>query len=336
MTDLVLVTGATGFVGSAVVRALLARGQKVRVLSRANSSKANLTALDVDIAVGDLRDTASLTAAVQGCASVYHVAADYRLWVPDPAEMYRSNVDGTRNLLLAARDAGAGRIVYTSSVATLGVHADHTPSDEFTPVGVADMIGVYKKSKFLAEEEVRRLVRDEGVPAVIVNPSMPVGPGDIKPTPTGRMVVEAATGRMPAYVDTGLNVVHVDDVAQGHLLAHDKGQIGERYILGGENLTLAQILGLICGLVGRPAPKVRLPRLPLFPIAVVAEAWGRLSGHEPMLTVDSLKMAGKYMHYSSARAERELGYRARPAKDSLADAITWFRGQGLIPQGRNK
>ena len=330
MTDLVLVTGATGFVGSAVVRALLARGQRVRVLSRANSSKANLAGLDVDIAVGDLRDSSSLIAAVAGCTSVYHVAADYRLWVPDPAEMYRSNVDGTRNLLLAARDAGAGRIVYTSSVATLGVNADHTPSDEFTPVGIADMIGVYKKSKYLAEEEVRRLVRDERVPAVIVNPSMPVGPGDIKPTPTGRLVVEAATGRMPAYVDTGLNVVHVDDVAQGHLLAHDKGQLGERYILGGDNLTLAQILGIICDLVGRPVPKVRLPRLPLFPIAVIAETWGRITGHEPMLTVDSLKMAAKYMHYSSARAERELGYAARPARQSFADAIDWFKNQGLI------
>lgn len=330
MTDLVLVTGATGFVGSAVVRALLAQGRKVRVLSRASSSKANLAGLDVEVAVGDLRDAASLSAAVQGCASVYHVAADYRLWVPDPEEMYRSNIDGTRNLLLAARDAGAGRIVYTSSVATLGVNPDHTPSDEFTPVGLADMIGVYKKSKFLAEEEVRRLVRQERVPAVIVNPSMPVGPGDLKPTPTGRMVIEAAMGRMPAYVDTGLNVVHVDDVAQGHLLAHDKGVVGERYILGGENLTLAQILAMIGDLVGRPAPKIRLPRLPLFPLAVVAEAWGRVTGKEPMLTVDSLKMAAKYMHYSSARATAELGYRARPAREAFADAIAWFRTQGMV------
>ena len=331
MTSLTLVTGATGFVGAAVVRALLKRGQRVRVLTRANSSRHNLAGLDVEIAVGDLLDPASLTAAVAGCASVYHVAADYRLWVPDPAEMFRANIDGSRALLLAAQAAGVGRIVYTSSVATLGINPDHTPSDEFTPVSIADMIGTYKKSKFLAEEEVRRLVRDNNVPVVIVNPSMPVGPGDVKPTPTGRMVVEAALGKMPAYVDTGLNVVHVDDVAEGHLLAHDKGVVGERYVLGGENLTLAQILGLICGIVGRKPPTVQLPRLPLFPIAVVAEAWGRLTGHEPMLTVDSLKMAAKYMHYSSARATHELGYNARPATQAFADAIDWYRAQGVLP-----
>ncbi len=331
MTSLTLVTGATGFVGAAVVRALLARGQKVRVLTRANSSRHNLAGLEVEIAVGDLLDPASLASAVTGCAAVYHVAADYRLWVPDPAEMFRANIDGSRALLLAAKDAGVGRIVYTSSVATLGLNPDHTPSDEFTPVTEAQMIGTYKKSKFLAEEEVRRLVRDNNVPAVIVNPSMPVGPGDVKPTPSGRIVVEAALGKMPAFVDTGLNVVHVDDVAQGHLLAHDKGVVGERYILGGENLTLAQILGLICGLVGRKPPTLQLPRLPLFPIAVVAETWGRLTGHEPMLTVDSLKMAAKYMHYSSARATRELGYQARPAIQAFADAVEWYRAQGVLP-----
>ena len=331
MTGLTLVTGATGFVGAAVVRALLKRGRPVRVLSRANSSRANLAGLDVDIAVGDLLDTPSLARAVAGCSSVYHVAADYRLWVPDPAEMFRANIDGSRALLLAAQQAGATRIVYTSSVATLGINPDRTPSDEFTPVSIDDMIGTYKKSKFLAEEEVRRLVRDHKVPAVIVNPSMPVGPGDVKPTPTGRMVVEAALGKMPAFVDTGLNVVHVDDVAEGHLLAHDKGVIGERYVLGGDNLTLAQILAMICGLVGRKPPTVQLPRLPLFPIAVMAETWGRLSGREPMLTVDSLKMAAKYMHYSSERARRDLGYTARPAVDAFADAVAWYRDQGILP-----
>ena len=329
-TGLTLVTGATGFVGAAVARALLKRGQPVRVLTRANSSRGNLTGLNVEIAIGDLLDADSLAKAVAGCSSVYHVAADYRLWVPDPAEMFRANVDGTRALLLAAKQAGVARIVYTSSVATLGINPDHTPSDKSTPVTIDDMIGTYKKSKFLAEEEVRRLVRDCSVPAVIVNPSMPVGPGDIKPTPTGRMVIEAALGKMPAFVDTGLNVVHVDDVAEGHLLAHDKGVIGERYVLGGDNLTLAQILGIISGIVGRKAPTVQLPRLPLFPLAVVAEAWGRLTGHEPMLTVDSLKMAAKYMHYSSARAIRDLGYSARPAQDAFADAIRWYRAQGLV------
>ena len=331
MTGLTLVTGATGFVGAAVVRALVQRGQRVRVLTRANSSRQNLAGLDVEIAVGDLLDAPSLVAAVSGCASVYHVAADYRLWVPDPAEMYRANIDGSRALLLAAKDNGVQRIVYTSSVATLGINPDHTPSDESTPVGIADMIGTYKKSKFLAEEEVRRLVKDANVPAVIVNPSMPVGPGDIKPTPTGRMVIEAALGKMPAYLDTGLNVVHVDDVAQGHLLAHDRGAIGERYILGGENLTLAQILAQISAIVGRKPPTIQLPRLPLFPLAVIAELWGRVSGHEPMLTVDSLKMAAKYMHYSSAKAQRDLGYQARPAHQAFADAVQWYKVLGILP-----
>lgn len=331
MTGLTLVTGATGFVGAAVVRALVQRGQRVRVLTRANSSRQNLAGLDVDIAIGDLLDSDSLVRAVAGCASVYHVAADYRLWVPDPAEMFRANIDGSRALLLAAKQAGVSRVVYTSSVATLGVNKDHTPSNETTPVSIDDMIGTYKKSKYLAEEEVRKLVRDAQIPAVIVNPSMPVGPGDIKPTPTGRMVIEAALGKMPAYLDTGLNVVHVDDVAQGHLLAHDKGVIGERYILGGENLTLAQILGQIAGLVGRRPPRIKLPRLPLFPIAVIAELWGRVSGIEPMLTVDSLKMAAKYMHYSSAKAAAELGYQARPARQAFADAIDWYKAQGILP-----
>ena len=331
MTGLTLVTGATGFVGAAVVRALRRRGQQVRVLTRANSSRQNLAGLDVEVAIGDLLDPASLERAVAGCRAVYHVAADYRLWVPKPEEMFRANIDGSRALLLAAKQAGVERIVYTSSVATLGLNADHTPSNEDTPVAVADMIGTYKKSKFLAEEEVRRLVKDAQVPAVIVNPSMPVGPGDVKPTPTGRMVIEAALGKMPAFLDTGLNVVHVDDVAQGHLLAYDQGVVGERYILGGENLTLAQILALIAGLVGRKAPTVQLPRLPLFPIAVIAELWGRISGVEPMLTVDSLKMAAKYMHYSSERAKTELGYQARPAQQAFADAIQWYQAQGILP-----
>ena len=330
MSGLTLVTGATGFVGAAVARALLQRGTPVRVLTRSNSARTNLAGLDAEIAVGDLLDPDSLVRAVQGCRSVFHVAADYRLWVPDPAQMYRANIDGSRALLLAAKEAGVERIVYTSSVATLGINPDHTPSNEFTAVAEADMIGTYKKSKFLAEEEVRRLVRDANVPAVIVNPSMPVGPGDVKPTPTGRMVVEAAQGKMPAFLDTGLNVVHVDDVAQGHLLAHDKGQVGERYILGGENLTLKQILTQISQLVGRKPPTIQLPRRPLFPLAVIAEAWGRLTGHEPMLTVDSLKMAAKYMHYSSDRAQRDLGYTARPAIQAFADAIAWYREQGVL------
>jgi len=331
MSETVLVTGATGFVGAAVVRALLARGAPVRVLARANSTRRNLEGLPVEVAVGNLDDSASLERAVQGCAALYHVAADYRLWVPDPAAMHATNVGGTRTLLRAATAAGVKRVVYTSSVATLGLLADGGAADELTPTGLAEKVGPYKQSKFLAEEEVRRLVREEGVPAVIVNPSTPVGPGDVKPTPTGRMIVEAASGRMPAFVDTGLNIVHVDDVASGHLLAFDKGIVGERYILGGENMTLARILAEIAAIVGRKPPTVKLPRALIYPIAIGAEAWARVSGKEPFVTVDGLKMAAKHMFFTSAKAERELGYRARPATHALSDAVAYFRSMGWVP-----
>ena len=237
-----LVTGATGFVGSAVVRALLDAGEVPRVLVRPESDRRNLAGLGVDLAEGDLRDAASLARACRGCQALFHVAADYRLWVPRPEEIYAANVDGTRALMQAAGAAGVARIVYTSSVATLGLTRDGSPADEATPAALADMIGHYKRSKFLAEEVVRGMVTEAGLPAVIVNPSTPIGPRDIKPTPTGRMIVEAARGRIPAFVDTGLNVVHVADVAAGHLLAFERGRIGERYILGGENLALAEIL----------------------------------------------------------------------------------------------
>lgn len=319
-----LVTGATGFVGSAVVRALLAEGHSVRVLARPSSDRRNLADLPVEVAEGSLTDAASLRRAVEGCRHLFHVAADYRLWVPDPQAMLSTNVDGTRSLMRAAMDAGVERVVYTSSVATLG-HGIDTPADETTPSGLADMVGPYKRSKFLAEVEVQRLVAEEGLPAVIVNPSTPVGPGDVKPTPTGRLIVEAAMGKVPAYVDTGLNVVHVDDVAAGHVLALTRGKVGERYILGGENLLLAQILERIATQVGRRPPTVRLPRLPLYPLAVAAEAWGRMTGAEPFLTLDGLKMAKWRMWFSSAKAEQVLGYRHRPAEAALADAISWFR-----------
>jgi dihydroflavonol-4-reductase len=330
MTGLALVTGATGFVGAAVVRALLARGVPVRVLARPGSDRRNLAGLPLDVAEGSLEDSASLARAVAGCRSLFHVAADYRLWVPDPKAMYRTNIDGSRELLRAAAAAGVERIVYCSSVATLGL-VDGGIADEDTPSGLESKVGPYKQSKFLAEAEVSRLIRDEGVPAVIVNPSTPVGPGDVKPTPTGRMIVEAASGRMPAFVDTGLNIVHVDDVAAGHLLAHDRGKVGERYILGGENLPLSEILARIAALVGRKPPTVKLPRTALFPIAVAAEAWARLSGSEPFVTVDGLKMAAKRMYFSSAKAERDLGYRLRPASEALADAVAYFKAVGKVP-----
>src|SRR6266481_4232394 len=256
--DLSLVTGATGFVGSAVARALLRAGHRVRVLARPNSDRRNLANLSVEIAEGSMEDPPSLARAVTGCRYVYHVAADYRIWVPDPAPMFRANVEGTRDLLTAALEAGAERVVYTSSVATLGlIHGGS--ADENTPSSAEDMIGPYKRSKFAAEEVVRGLARERGLPVVIVNPSTPVGPGDIKPTPTGRLILEAARGQMPAFVDTGLNIVHVDDVAEGHLAAADKGRIGERYILGGENMTLAEILGEIAEVVGRRPPRLRVP-----------------------------------------------------------------------------
>src|SRR5215471_6753069 len=326
----VLVTGATGFVGAAVARALIAAGRRVCALCRPNSNRRNISGLDLEIAEGSLEDGDSLTRAVASCGALYHVAADYRLWVRDPQAMYRANVDGTRALMTAALAAGVERVVYTSSVAVLGLHADGTPSDEATPSALDDMVGPYKRSKFLAEAEVRRMVETQKLPAVIVNPSTPIGPRDIKPTPTGRMIVEAASGRMPAFVDTGLNLVHVDDVARGHLLAEERGRVGERYILGGENLSLAEILRRIAAIVGRSPPKVRLPLPAVWPVACVAEAWGRVTGKEPMVTFDSLRMARKKMYFSAAKAERELGYHARPVNQALADAIAWFRAAGMV------
>jgi len=315
-----LVTGATGFVGSAVARALLAAGEPVRALVRPNSVRG---------LPGDLDDPASLAPAVAGCTALFHVAADYRLWVPEPDAMYRTNVDGTRALLVAAAEAGVRRIVYTSSVATLGLCADGSPADETTPATLRDMIGHYKRSKYLAELAVRELIEQQGLPAVIVNPSAPIGPRDARPTPTGRMVLEAARGRIPAYVDTGLNVVHVDDVATGHLLAFERGRLGERYILGGENLPLGAILATIARLAGRRPPGIRLPAAALMPIALLAEAHARFRGSgEPLVTTDGVRLARKRMYFSSAKAERDLGYRSRPAEAALADALAWFRDRG--------
>ncbi|MBI1776121.1 MAG: NAD-dependent epimerase/dehydratase family protein [Proteobacteria bacterium] len=325
-----LVTGASGFVGAAVIRALIAEGRNVRVLLRPGRDRRNIAGLPLEAVEGALEDHGSLRRAVAGCAALFHVAADYRLWVPDPQAMYRANVEGTRALMQAALEAGVERVVYTSSVATLGLDPAGRPADETTPVELADMIGPYKRSKYLAEEAVRALVQEQGLSCVIVNPSTPVGPRDARPTPTGRVLLEAAKGRMPAYVDTGLNLVHVDDVAQGHLLAFARGRVGERYVLGGDNLTLAEMLGEIARLTGGRPPFLRLPRPTLFPIAVVAEAWARISGREPFVTLDGLRMAKKRMFFSSAKAVDELGYAPRPARQGLADAIAWFREAGYL------
>ncbi len=324
-----LVTGATGFVGSAVLRALLKAGHEVRALVRPTSDRRNLEGLAVEPVIGDLSSRGSLDRALAGCDALFHVAADYRLWAPHPQEIYAANVDGTRNIMGAALNAGLTRVVYTSSVATLGLSADGTPSDETTPASLDDMIGAYKRSKYLAEEEVRRMALEEELPAVIVNPAAPVGPRDIKPTPTGRMIVQAAAGKMPAYVDTGLNIVHVDDVAAGHVLAFDRGRVGERYILGAENLFLREILTEIAGLANRRPPRICLPHNLILPVAYVAEAVARLTGGpEPMITVDGLKLSKKRMFFSIEKARRELGYDPRPARDGLRDAVTWFREHG--------
>ncbi len=328
---MILITGATGFVGSAVLRRLLAAGHRVRVLARPGGDRRNLEGLAAEIADGDLLQPESLRKALAGCRALFHLAADYRLWAPDPAPMFRANVDGTRALMLAAVDAGVERIVYTSSVAALGVLPGDAVADERTPVTLADMIGVYKQSKFLAEAEVRKLVTDQGLPAVIVNPSMPVGPRDIKPTPSGQMIVEAAAGRMPAYVDTGLNVVHVDDIAEGHLLAFDKGKVGERYILGGENMPFKAILAAVAEAAGRRPPALKIPHGLVLPIAYAAEAWARLTGGgQPFVTIDGVRMARKKMYFSHAKAARELGYSPRPARQALADAVRWFKDHGYV------
>jgi dihydroflavonol-4-reductase len=321
-----LVTGATGFVGAAVTRKLVAAGNSVRVLVRPSSATGNIADLSVQQVRGDLTDATSLRRAVEGCEALYHVAADYRLWVPRPPAMYQVNVEGTAALMEAALEAGVERIVYTSSVAALGSSTGGVPADEETPVELREMVGHYKRSKFLAEERVRELHRERGLPVVTVNPSTPFGPGDVKPTPTGRIVLDAMRGRIPAYVDMGLNIVHVDDVAEGHLLALEKGRPGERYILGGEDMTLREILTEVANLTGRRPPKLRLPRALVMPVAALAEAWARLPwGGEPLVTTDSVRMSRKHMWYSSAKAIRELGYSPRPAREAIHAAVEWFK-----------
>jgi dihydroflavonol-4-reductase len=329
-----LVTGATGFVGAAVLRRLAEAGHNVRVLVRPTSDRLNLSNVDCEIVTGDLTEPESLKRAVRKCEAVFHVAADYRIWVPDREKMNRVNVQGTVDLILAAAAAGVSRIVYTSSVATLRLGDDGLPADEEAQAELSDMIGAYKQSKFLAEREVKRLIVDAGIPVVIVMPTAPFGPGDVRPTPTGRMVVEAAAGRMPAYVNTGLNVVHVDDVADGHLRAYEKGIVGESYILGGENKTLRWILATVAELSGQRPPRIRLPHWFLTPIAYIWEGVTRMRGSgEPMMTVDSVRMSRKMMYFSSEKARRELGYSPRSAIEALRDEIEWFYKHGYL--GRN-
>jgi dihydroflavonol-4-reductase len=325
-----LVTGATGFVGSAVARALTARGHSLRVLARPSSDRRNLAGLSADVVIGDLTDFASLRRAATGCRYVFHIAADYRLWVPDPAAMLRANVDGALAMVRAAADAGAERIIHCSSVAALGQVGDGTPADEATPINEADFVGSYKRSKYLAEKAVLDLTRRESLPLVVVNPSSPVGPRDIKPTPTGKMILDAAAGRVPAYIDTGLNIVHVDDVAEGHVLALEKGRVGERYILGGENMLLKDILGLVADVVHRRPPSIALPEAVVWPVAFLMEQFAKITGVAPLMTRDHLKMARKKMFFSSAKAQLELGYQPRPVRLAVEDAVAWFRANGML------
>ncbi len=330
VNDYVLVTGASGFLGSAVLRQALARGWRARALVRPSSPRANLADLPVEVVQGDMRDPAAVAAAMQGVRYLFHVAADYRLWAPDPEEIVRTNVDGTIAVMEAAQQAGVERVVYTSSVATLRVAGAGGPVDETAPLAAHEAIGAYKRSKVLAERVVERMVAERGLPAVIVNPSTPIGPRDVRPTPTGRIIVEAATGKIPAFVETGLNLVHVDDVAAGHFQALERGRTGERYILGGDDVMLQQMLRDIAGLCGRRPPTVQLPRWPLYPLAHAAEAVARVTRKEPFITVDGLNMSKYRMFFSSARARRELGYAPRPYIEGLRDALDWFREAGYL------
>ena len=326
----ILVTGTSGFVGSAVARCLVEAGFSVRALVRGKSPRAHLAGLDLDFVEGDLRDRKSLAGAVAGMRYVAHVAADYRLWARDESEIYASNVEGTCNLMEEAMRAGVERVVYTSSVATLGLRPDGTAADERSPLREEQGIGAYKRSKIAAERLVEAMVAERGLAAVIVNPSTPIGPRDVRPTPTGRIIVEAAKGRIPAFVDTGLNLVHVDDVASGHLAALHYGRIGERYILGGQNVLFSQMLADIAALVGRRAPRVRLPWQALVPVAFAAEAVANITGREPFATLNGVYMARHRMFFASTKAEQALAYRSRPYLEGIEDAVRWFRDRGYL------
>ncbi len=324
-----LVTGATGFVGGAVARALVRAGYDVRVLTRANADLSNLNGLPVERIVGDLRDPASLRAALKGCAHLYHVAAHYALWAKDPSIFYEVNVTGTVNLLEAARDVGTERIVYCSTIGAIGLPPGGGLGTEETPVSLSQMAGHYKRSKYLAEQEVLRLAK-EGLPVVIVNPSAPVGEGDVKPTPTGQIIVDFMKGRMPAYIETGMNIVDVDDVAQGHLLAMQKGRVGERYILGGKNLLLREVFEILSAVTGVKAPSLKLPRLAVLPLAYVNHWLANMTGIPPRIPLEGVKMAKYKMHYDCSKAIRELGIPQTPPEVAIEKAVRWFRDHRYV------
>lgn len=329
--DAAFLTGGTGFVGARLARLLLAQGLRVKALARKDSDRRNLNGLDVEIIEGDLLDGEAVARGVAGCRYVFHLAADYRIWVPEPWAMYRANVAGAEHVLRAAAMAGAERIVHCSSVAAVKVPRDHAPVDETSEyASVAEVIGHYKKSKYLADVMARRLATEEGLPIVVVNPAAPIGPCDIKPTPTGKIVLDFLRGKLPSYVDTGLCVVHVDDVAQGHWLAATRGRIGERYVLGGENLTLKQVLHLLAEVTGLPAPRFATPFALAYAFGAVDSALARWRGTEPTAPLDAIRMARHYMWFSSHKAIEELGYCARPAKSALRDAADWFSDHGYI------
>jgi len=323
------ITGATGFIGASIVRELLKDGREVRALVRKGSDTSNLTGLDVEFWQGDLRDHAGLKQGLKGCDVLYHAAADYRLWARDPAEMYRINVDGTTAILEAALDNTLSRVVYTSSVGTLGNPGDGTPGNEDTQVSLADMVGHYKKSKFLAERAAEKFVA-RGLPLVIVNPSTPVGPLDIRPTPTGKIIVDFLNRKMPAYLDTGLNIIAVEDCARGHVLAEQKGAIGRKYILGNANLTLRDIFAILAETTGLSAPKWRLPYTPILLAAYINEGFSKITGREPLIPLAGVQMAAKFMYFDPSRALRELGLPRTPVREALQRAVEWFRQNGYV------
>ncbi len=324
-----LVTGGTGFVGRSVVEELLAAGRAVRVLVR-NPEHPALKGLEVEAIRGDLRNPESLARALQGCTRLFHVAADYRLWVPDPQEMYAVNFEGTRNLLTAALNEGLERVVYTSTVGTLGNPGDGTPGNEDTPVSLEDMVGPYKRSKFLAERLALEFA-GRGLPLVVVNPSTPVGAWDSRPTPTGQIIVDFLKGRMPAYLETGLNLIHVRDAARGHLLAEAWGGVGEKYVLGNENLSLSEILQMLADISGRPAPRVKVPYRPVLALAYLNEYWARhVSGATPRLNVTAVRMARKYMYFDNRKAVEQLGLTLTPVRQALEEAVAWFRANAYV------
>jgi dihydroflavonol-4-reductase len=328
--DAVLITGASGFIGSAVARAANRRGFQIRALVRTTSSRRNLVHFNAEIFEGDMRNDAVASRALAGVRYLFHVAADYRLWARDPGEIERNNLEGTEVVMRAALQRCVERVVYTSSAATLRVNGKTTAATEDSPLAVDEAIGAYKRSKVMAERLVERMVAEENLPAIIVNPSTPIGANDVRPTPTGRVIIEAARGKIPAFVDTGLNLVDVEDVAHGHLLALDHGRVGERYILGGHNITLEQLLREIASITGGRPPRLKLPRWPLFPIAHAAQAVAQLTGNEPLCTVDGLKMSKNRMFFSSAKAERELGYQPTPYHGALRTALDWFSREGYL------